>query len=1420
MDSGASDREVWEKKLEKTLQDPTAEPISLPLEFLKVITSDFSTERELGRGAYGVVYKGVLQSGKVIAVKKIFDAHLLDLDSNSNNNNKQFENEITCLMGVRHQNVVQLVGYCVQTRSEVMKLPSGEHVMVETPACLLCFEFQFLDWDMRYEIIRGVCRGLHYLHDECHIVHLDLKPQNILMDAAMTPKIADFGLSRLLNEQKSKTVAKKLLGTLGYMAKEYIDHGIISSKADIFSLGVIIIEIITGHRDYPNIGERTETSLKNYADEVVESWKNRLLEITPMHMSLEMHIQQVEQCISVALKCLEPDSKKRPTSLEIVQSLNAVELKCRSPGYPPSVIEKDRRNRNLFSQANANIINIPMTTSAINGLNECANLFQWVTLAISFPKAPLNETQKEKLHGDVRQLHGDLQFLSDTLPAMYNLIDRAEWRFHDHSVAGLLSRLKDAVYDAEDILDEFRWYETKLSVEGNAISVEPVIDFFHSVTQGSFNKVADIQKRLNHLSGQLEKMGLLQAVPRFDKSFRPETTSFPTEAKIFGRGKEKDKLIRLLGVPTNNSAGPSGHKRKRSGVCSSPGNQICATIDTNEAAVTSVPVLPIVGIGGVGKTTLAQDICKRKKVKRHFVPIIWICVSDDFDVKRLTKEAIEQSCGKVPKNNNLNVLQGALANSLNTKRFLLVVDDMWNENEQDWKRFCAPFRNALKGSMMLVTTRSPKVADVVRTMDPFPLEGLKKDVFRKFFKFCVFGPNSSNIDPELERIGEKILPKLRGSPLAAKTLGRLLGMSLELAHWDRILKSQLCELRQKETDILLALRLSYMYLPLYLKRCFSFCAVYPKDYIFKKEDLVEIWVAEGLVEHHPNISLHHTGGQYFEELAHLSFFQRYNPWSSENYVIHDLMHDMAQLVSKDECFIVKEKNDIPKIPQNVRHLSVVKGGDIQCSDLLKYDMAQHRKLRTLFCHLSLESETDNTVMEKWCNELLCMRVMVCSISKWGLPGSIGNMKLLRYLKILDSSLCMSLPSGFGCLYNMLIFNATKWSIDDIPSFFGMLINLQKFESAKYQFHHRYIHSVDVHEGASATDEGQRGQFQIENYNGESLPSWSHPQNSEQIHRYGNTNCTFLSLTDVVIQSCENLKSLEQFLQPAYVPIIKEIEISYCRSLESVPAERFGDLRFLEVLLVSHCPMIKSQRMFAPSLKKLYLTNSGNLGGNIECSSLTIFHFSENYLESVELQTWNFPLLQELNVTFCPSLTIIRDSEPISTGEARSRMGKFLKLAHLTIMNCDRLESIDDLLHLPAIERIFIMRSGLLSLPANRLGGFPLLKDLDISLCPRLDWQSGMLLPSSLQNLTLSSCGDFSAWFPSCLENLTSLESLQIIGCECIVSVPGHLWSSKLKSLQSLKFLSCWKLKSIGGSDAIAHIRDLCIHDCPELEEID
>jgi hypothetical protein len=134
---------------------------------------------------------------------------------------------------------------------------------------------------------------------------------------------------------------------------------------------------------------------------------------------------------------------------------------------------------------------------------------------------------------------------------MYSLIDRAEWRSHEHCVAELLPKLKDAVYDADDLLDEFTWYERKVAVEGNA-SQHSLIDFLDSVIQGSFSKVNDIQKRLDNLSNLLEKMGLCEATLRFNKLVRPEASSFPVERTIFGRDHELSQVMRLLGVPEKN----------------------------------------------------------------------------------------------------------------------------------------------------------------------------------------------------------------------------------------------------------------------------------------------------------------------------------------------------------------------------------------------------------------------------------------------------------------------------------------------------------------------------------------------------------------------------------------------------------------------------------------------------------------------------------------------------------------------------------------------------------------------------------------------------------------------------------------------------------------------------------------------------
>jgi len=145
---------------------------------------------------------------------------------------------------------------------------------------------------------------------------------------------------------------------------------------------------------------------------------------------------------------------------------------------------------------------------------------------------------------------------------------------------------------------------------------------------------------------------------------------------------------------------------------------------------------------------------------------------------------------------------------------LLILDDIWPaalNDGQRWRKFCAPLTKVLKGSMLLVTTRFAEVADIVGTMESFVLEGLKEDVFWDFFKLCVFGSEDSHIDPQLEQIGKSILVKLKGTPLAAKTIGRLLRKSLTSAHWNDILNNELWQIEQKETDILPALRLSYMY---------------------------------------------------------------------------------------------------------------------------------------------------------------------------------------------------------------------------------------------------------------------------------------------------------------------------------------------------------------------------------------------------------------------------------------------------------------------------------------------------------------------------------------------------------------------------------------------------------------------------------
>lgn len=245
------------KMLERRL-DGTDEPKELPLALLQKITDGFSEERKIGQGGFGAVYKGELRN-VIVAVKRIYiNLDKIDIDD------KLFDREFNSLWNIDHQNVVRFLGFCSNTHRESIKDDgSGEMILANVRERLFCLEYisngsldkhitdelRGLNWETRYEIITGICEGLCYLHERTNIVHMDLKPANILLDDCMVPKITDFGLSR---PNKSTHTMAHPIGTRGYIAPEYEKGGRFSFKTDIYSLGAIIIELVTGYKESPS----------------------------------------------------------------------------------------------------------------------------------------------------------------------------------------------------------------------------------------------------------------------------------------------------------------------------------------------------------------------------------------------------------------------------------------------------------------------------------------------------------------------------------------------------------------------------------------------------------------------------------------------------------------------------------------------------------------------------------------------------------------------------------------------------------------------------------------------------------------------------------------------------------------------------------------------------------------------------------------------------------------------------------------------------------------------------------------------------------------------------------------------------------------------------------------------------------------
>ncbi|KAF5471159.1 hypothetical protein F2P56_011620 [Juglans regia] len=575
--------------------------------------------------------------------------------------------------------------------------------------------------------------------------------------------------------------------------------------------------------------------------------------------------------------------------------------------------------------------------------------------------------------------------------------------------------LKDAVYDAEDVLDKIatKALQSKLDAE---FGTTPSKVRNYIQTSRFFKKIEERIKvvlgRLENLASQQNVMGLVQASTVGRKaSERLPTTSLVDDSEICGRNDDKDEIINKL-LPDN-------------------------------ASDNKIGVIAIVGMGGLGKTTLAQLVYNDNRVQEHFDLVAWVCVSEEFDMFNVMKTILEAITSSTSDIKDLNRLQLQVKERLNGKKFLLILDDVWNRNYSDWEILSNPLKSGAKGSRIIVTTRDIDVASTMRAFATHHLRKLQEDDCWSLFARHAFHDANSYTNSDFEELGRQIVEKCKGLPLAIKVIGALLRSKDDVSEWDKVLNSEIWSL---SNEILPALRLSYKHLPSYIKRSFAYCSIFPKDHPFKKDELVLLWMAEGFLHETEKRTMEAVGNYYFETLVSRSLFQKSNE-DELCFVMHDLINDLAKFVSGEFTFRLEVDSRSHRNVNKTRHVSYARD---TYENFNKFEALQEStQLRTF---LALQSyKICFSITKKLLHDLLpmlsCLRVLTLS-KYWNmrvLPESIGKITQLRYLDISCMRL-KRLPDSLCKLYNLQTLKLSHCpDLETLPRDMQKLVNLRHLD---------------------------------------------------------------------------------------------------------------------------------------------------------------------------------------------------------------------------------------------------------------------------------------------------------------------------------------------------------------------------------------
>jgi hypothetical protein len=603
----------------------------------------------------------------------------------------------------------------------------------------------------------------------------------------------------------------------------------------------------------------------------------------------------------------------------------------------------------------------------------------------------------------------------------------------DRSVQLWLAELGDLEHRAEDVVEELE-YESRRSAQLEELKQ----DLLYAATTGKRRrevallfapaparrlrrKIDGIWARYEEIASDRKKLRLRPG----DGVLRPvvsplvPSSALPRTERLHGRQRDIERVAAL----------------------------VCREPDGGR----SYAVVPIVGMAGVGKTALMQHVCGMEAVKSCFELIHWIWVSQEFDVVSVTRKIVEAVTRSRPECGELSTLHELIVEHLAGKRCLIVLDDVWDDNPSHWNSLTAPLSRCAPGSAVAVTTRSNKVARMVSTK-VYHLKCLSDEDCWRVCQRRALQNRDANVDQELVEIGEKIAKKCQGLPLAAEAAGSTLSTSTNWKHWDEVLNNDLWAGNEVKNLVLPVLKVSYDHLSMPLKRSFAFCSLFPKGFVFDKDLLVQLWIAQGFVDAEGDCSLEAIANGYFNDLVSRCFFHPSpsHAISEGKFVMHDLYQELAQFVSGNECRMIQLPNSM-KIDESPRHLSFVDEESHSVEEINLNSFCGHRDLRTfLFIARTEQNHEEMAFRTKIPSELItdfeCLRALDLSNTNiMELPKSIGSLIHLRFLG-LDNTAIQMLPESICALFHLQTIKLNHCSsLAQLPQGIKLLLNLRCLE---------------------------------------------------------------------------------------------------------------------------------------------------------------------------------------------------------------------------------------------------------------------------------------------------------------------------------------------------------------------------------------